>query len=407
MATDDKRYPKESPLNDSSPPPPAPTLPTVGGVQGPWVIPSPEPSPAPTLEPLPSGVAGPPGPPKPRGAIRFQEEIRKTGFQSGSEQYDDYVLTKMQPDPTDPEYSYQVNFNRQQAQERQRKREEERNRPPRVADEHATAEFLREPVGANLAERKADVEAKKQAVRTIEYVDAYGNVIKPDKKVATGNSAKPGSQSADAVSDEDLADLEEMTDSEFIGTGNAVWVGDVGQGTGQYRAAGDMMNDIYRWNPAQTAAFQKSIGLEPTGVADEDTVAYWKWTVNTGRYYTAMGQHRTVDSIVQQGKTQVSGRRGGGGGGGGGGGAAIPADAAKRLLNEAMKEFAGREATADELKAFLPAIRAVAGSGDFDANQFATDWVRGGQDGARSGEVANYQAATGYYAVVQQLIGGR
>jgi hypothetical protein len=71
-----------------------------------------------------------------------------------------------------------------------------------------------------------------------------------------------------------------------------------------------------------------------------------------------------------------------------------------------MKEYAGREATPEEQAAFLTAVRSAAGSSDFDASQFAIDWVRGGQGGARSAEVGAFQAATDYYSVIQQLISG-
>lgn len=390
MATDDKRYPKNNPLNDSSPavasPPPPGGLPSTSpGPPVPGALPSSVLDPLSTVSPSPVDAG-------PKGAVRFNEMVRKSGFTPGSEEYDQFII-KAPYDPLDTEYTALVRDAQSKAFERKRVREEEAKKKIDALSAGVN--------GQNNAERLQDVNAKKKAVQKVEYVDSLGNIIVPDKTVSTTTSQKPG-QTADQTADTEAVDVEEMTDSDYIATGNAVWVGQVGKGTDQYRSAADMMNDVYRWNAGQTAAFQKRIGLDATGVADDKTIAYWKWVVNTSRYYTAMGQKRTVDSIVQQGSSGS-----GGGGGGGGGGTAVPADAAKRILNQAMKEFAGREATEDELKQFLPAIRASAGSTDFDAAQFATDWVRGGSGGARSGEVANYQAATDYYSVVQQLIGGR
>lgn len=424
MATDDKRYSSGSNLNDSSPPPPPPPKPPGGGgsTGGPAALPYPGFVPK-TLDGLgPPGSS--PGDVQPiRGRVRWDEELRRVGFTPGTEQYDKWVVGRV-TDPLDPEYNTIISQEQNVAKKRMAARAEEAKKIravpylPGMAPPGTPGQS-----GPNIStgdERNLDVNAKKQAqewrgVPGVKFVDVNGNIIDPDK--TTVGASKPGGQSSSAGDDSDPAEVEEMTDGEFIGAGGAVWVGDQvisPDGThkvtqGQYRAAGDMMNDVFRWNPAQTAAFQQSIGLDPTGVADEKTVAFWKWVVNTARYYTAMGQHRSVGAIVGQGKSQVSGRGGGrgGGGGGGGGGASVPADAAKRILNQAMKEYAGREATAEELKAFLPAIRGAAGSGDFDATQFAIDWVRGGDNGARSSEVASFQAATDYYAVVQQLIGGR
>lgn len=414
MATDDRRY-SSGGKNDSNPA--APSLPGSDEWQpGP---PKPPPPTTQNLEPLALPTGGPDLPPVARGAIRFTEEIRRSGLQQGTDAYDVYVL-KMQPDPADAEYSQLVQKSQAEAKDRQDKAAAQAQMSANLAPGGGKGLTF-----GDINENKQDVDAKKQAqawrgqVSPIKYVDANGNVIDPDRsRSGFGASMKSATQSADQAAADatgnglSVYDQEEMTDGQFIAAGGAVWIGDTvvsPDGThkvtqGQYRAASEMINDVYRWDTGQTAAFQKSVGLAVTGVADEKTVAFWKWAVNTARYYTAMGQHRSVDSIVQTGKQQISG---GGGGGGGGSGSSVPADQAKRILNQVMKQYAGREATDAELKAFLPAIRAVAASDDFDATQFTTDWVRGGSNGARSGEVASYQAGTDYYSVVQQLIGGQ
>lgn len=423
MATDDKRYGKNNQLNDSSGPPAAPP--------GSWQPGPPKPPPptTQTLEPLALPTGGPNVPPAARGAVRFSEEIRRSGLTPGSPEYENFILG-MKPDPADTEYTTLV----AQQQDQVKKTVLERQKNEAAAGPLLFAEKAAGGLGrgalagfkagggkfaspSRVNERDLDVSQKRQATPYLGGTDSfvgYGGSDTAADKASLGNSVKPGSQSSDTASDgEDTADYEDVTDSQYIAAGGAVWVGDrpasprpgvsINQAT--YRNAADMMNDVYRWDTAQTAAFQKNLGLDVNGVADEKTVAAWKWAVNTARYYTAMGQKRSIDSILQQAK-QTSGG-GGGGGGGGGSGTSVPADQAKRILNQVMKEYAGREATDVELKAFLPAIRAVAGSDDFDATQFTTDWVRGGSNGARSGEVASYQAGTDYYSVVQQLIGGQ
>lgn len=402
MANDDKRY-QPGNSNDSSPAPvngPPPTTWTPSILKQP-----PPPTATITLDPLQNGEQGPPGATGPRGAIRFQEWVKKNPFAPGTPDYSNWIVKNYSADPYDNEYSALAKQAYDKAQQDILKAQDEK---------HAKEDQAYSTSAAH--ERALDVQQKKGSLHWLgpagSFVSYYGTGDEKDPG-SLGASLKPGgSQSSDTASaDSGTDDVEAVTDQQYIQAGGAVWVGDktVSQGGQQvgnqsvYRNAGDMMNDVYRWNPGQTAAFQKSLGLDVTGVADDKTVAAWKWAVNTARYYTAMGQKRSIDVILQQGKTSVGG---GGGGGGGGASTAIPADAAKRLLNQAMKEFAGREATADELKSFLPAIRGSSGSSDFDATQFATDWVRGGDEGARSGEVANYQAATDYYSVVQQLLGG-
>lgn len=426
MATDDKRYNPGSRANDAGPPvisgPPTPKLPPVGND---GVV---------SLQSLPGQSRieqNDTGDNVLRGRLRWNAQKQTAPALQGTPEFDQWVLS-LKTDPTDFEYNDALGLAQRIAQQNVRERQQEMQqnlKPPKSilaslkSGVQAGAKQGLEQGGYKTVglttddERAMDRDQKRQANPYLggnppNFVSYDGIKTDADKESLGGGTPKPGSQSSDIADSSAGADYADVTDDQYIQAGGAVWVGDqmvqgpAGQKMvqGQYRNAADMMNDIYRWNSVQLAAFQKRYGLEVTGVQDDKTVQLWQWAVNTARYNTAMGQHRTVDSLLVGATNNGRGRGGGGGGGGGGG---VPADAAKRLLNSAMKEYAGREATAEELKSFLPAIRGAAGGADFDASQFAIDWVRGGDNGARQTEVGNFQAGTNYYDVVQQLIGGR
>lgn len=143
--------------------------------------------------------------------------------------------------------------------------------------------------------------------------------------------------------------------------------------------------------------FQKMLGLAETGQADKDTRAAWSQVVDTANYYTTIGEPMDFGTAAVAMASAANGSRGSGGGG-----AKVPADQAHLLLNQVTKQLTGREATGAEFNSFLAGIKGAAGSQDFDATQYAQDWVKG-----RLGQqVGSYQAGTDYYNVVQQLIGG-
>ncbi len=164
--------------------------------------------------------------------------------------------------------------------------------------------------------------------------------------------------------------------------------------------------------PAQIAAFQDQQGLKVTGVVDENTAKRWKNILESAARYARWGQQVDLMLVAQAyGKAEKDsggggyrryGGGGGGYGGGGGGGAAVPADAAKGLLNRTMQDVLGREATDAEQAAFLIAIRGAALGVDFDANQFTLSWVRG----QKPGEAGSFQAATDFYQVLMSTLAG-
>lgn len=145
---------------------------------------------------------------------------------------------------------------------------------------------------------------------------------------------------------------------------------------------------------ADAFATQAAFGLPQTGVFDEKTFAKWKDVVDTGARLTAAGRKMNLMEIVV--KTAKS-RGSGGSGGSSGGGAGYSASEVKAFFNSVAEDELGREATAEEHKAFFAALR---GAGDVDPQQFAIDWIRG-----RAGGEAGAYSAVNYYEAMMQILG--
>ncbi len=208
---------------------------------------------------------------------------------------------------------------------------------------------------------------------------------------------------------------------EVVQNGQFVWFGNVPYKQGGRTYGRDMymdQNQALRYplyaeqqQPGWIANFQRQQGLPVTGVYDKKTADRWKEITDTAVRYSQAGVKMDLPAIAAARAKQNDGGGGGyyrrygygGYGGGGGGSTAIPDDTAKALLNRAMLEVAGREATDAEFAAFLPAIKSAATNPDnFDAQQFTLSYVRG----LVPQEAGEYQAATNYYQVLLATLGG-
>lgn len=233
---------------------------------------------------------------------------------------------------------------------------------------------------------------------------------KVDNLGAGGNADKGKDKNAVQHTRDWTIATDSTTSKQLERSGKVVWMGKTTVQRGgvdvqvdTYMTANDATNIPSHWTAGQVANFQYQVGNKITGVMDDASRADWKKIVETSNYYTMNGIR--VDPLMVV--TAVAGSKGGGGGGGGGrggggGGALVPADQAKFLLNQTMQKYVGREATDAEFGSFLGQIKGAAGSADFDAQQYAIDWVKN----RAPQETGSYQAATQYYDVIRQVIGG-
>lgn len=401
------------------------------------------------------------------GAGRLLSEIVQTQYAVQSREYDNFILSRPY-DPNDPDYNYALWQQKQAALGRQKKRGYNVDTvdviPSWMVSQLAQRGLLTQPTGNFAAADRtasavqpggsfpqADRDASglgglntgaqdytndnreegahdRREVQSQNQVDFYtknpytfvdknGNVIiNPDTRLPKKN-LDPNDPAYEPGQDEYGDPLDQQA---FVQSGGAVYMGtkEVTLANGKkikvpvYRNTSEMVNDVAGMSVDERKAFQQSIGLPATGVADKKTISAWQTLILTAAYHTAYGQNYDLNWLKAQlfgtggGGGGGGGRRGGGGGGGGGGGAGatMSKDQAKAMLNPVMRELAGREATEEEVNSFVGAAQAA-----FNANpdgwapeQYTIDWVK-----TRVPQgVGTYQAATTYYDAVMSVLGG-